>query len=118
VAVDDSNDREGWIAFSSPYRSFQNLGIQELVAAGDKTVLIAPQIRPYFPCLSQPNISNGVAEVPGVLIVVGAKWPIGLPGSPYLRLPDVAELEVLPSSWKNLEGSPPLDVISVNSASS
>lgn len=75
-------------------------------------VLVAPQIRMYFPCIRQPAIQNGTAEIPRVIISSGG-WPNGLAGSPYYHLDDVAVLQPIKTSLPDSSQRIPIDVIVV-----
>jgi hypothetical protein len=67
------------------------MSIQSMIDLRGGPVLVAPQIRMYFPCVRQPTIRNGVGEIPSIVIATGG-WPVGLPDNPYHGLADVAEL--------------------------
>jgi Mycobacterial cell wall arabinan synthesis protein len=77
------------VAGSGPEKS--QMSLQSLIDLRGGTVLVAPHIRMYFPCIQQPTIRNGVGEIPSVVISTGG-LPVGLPDNPYHGLPDVAEL--------------------------
>ena len=87
--------------------------LTELIEARGGSILMAPQIAPYFPCLSQPVIDDGVAEIPTVILSVGVV-PLGFGGSPYRYLSDIAEFQELDTAQTSTGQQLPITVTLVN----
>lgn len=113
IGIDGSQDVGGWLAFSSPYQSKVDRPLLDVIEERGGTVLVAPQIRTYFPCLRQPKIRNGSADLPSVIISVMG-WPYLLPGSPHRLLSDVADLRPVSSRWAPTGEHLPFEVILVD----
>jgi hypothetical protein len=99
-------------AFSEPYVHQSHSSLDRVVGSLDGRVLIAPQIGMYFPCFEQPRLTGGQAEIPTLVLSAGG-WPLGLPGSPYSHLSDVADLNPLPITWRSRTEGPLFEVILV-----
>ena len=102
-----------------------------VVAERGGAVFVAPQLRIYFPCWDQPAISNGVAEVPSLIICapnaairpgeeVAADirgcvgWPLDIPSSPHWGIADVAIVTPLAVEWPNRGDVPTIYVATVD----
>ena len=69
VAVDDSFDRRGSIAFRGLFALDGPPSDMGSFMADPKTsTFIPPQFSLYFPCASQPSIAGGVAEGPNAIV--------------------------------------------------
>lgn len=87
--------------------------LQTLIDLRGGTVLVAPHIRMYFPCVQQPIIRDGVAEIPSIVVATGG-WPVGLPGNPHHLLPDVAEFTTVAQVFVSPNYSQTIDVALVD----
>lgn len=112
VAINGSTGPEGPFAFSEPYVYESHSSLEQLGRSRGGPVLVAPQISVYFPCFEQPAMKAGQAGIPSLVLSTGG-WPLGLPGSPYRYLRDIATLTPVPVSWKDRSESPPFDVLLV-----
>ncbi|MEX2322694.1 MAG: arabinosyltransferase domain-containing protein [Acidimicrobiia bacterium] len=111
IAIDGSVDPGGWLAFSAPYvLTYESLDVFARERGG--STLIAQQLRMYFPCLRQPAIAGGVAEVPD-LILVHHQWPFFLYGSPHYPLVDFAEVREIAHRWPARGTVTPINVLTV-----
>ncbi|MGH7929920.1 MAG: hypothetical protein ACREQV_19225, partial [Candidatus Binatia bacterium] len=76
------------------FSTVSDQSLTTLINLHGRQVLVAPQIRMYFPCVEQPPIENGVADPP-ILIVSANGWPHRLDGSPYRWLEDIVDLNLV-----------------------
>jgi arabinosyltransferase C len=86
--------------------------IRQLAEDRGGKVLIAPQLRMFFPCLRQPEIVGGLAELP-TIVVASARWPLVAPGSPHAYLVDVANVVPVSTSLPVSTGGPTFEVLLV-----
>jgi arabinosyltransferase C len=67
VGVDATTGDDGWLAFASPRMPREQLLASLLSRSGVRTLAV-PWVRPYFPCVSQPRMGQGVTEAPDVMV--------------------------------------------------
>jgi Mycobacterial cell wall arabinan synthesis protein/EmbC C-terminal domain/Arabinosyltransferase concanavalin like domain len=67
IGVDGAGDRGGWLAFSEP-RVVRPEPLTPLLDTSGQRALVAPWLRPYFPCVTQPRVEPGVSEPPDVVL--------------------------------------------------
>ena len=89
------------------------MSLQALIDLRGGPVLVAPQIRMYFPCVRQPIIQDGVGEIPSIVIATGG-WPVELPDNPYHGLSDVAELTTVAQVFVSPNYAQTIDVTLVD----
>jgi hypothetical protein len=53
------------------------------------TTLVDPFIAPYFPCIDQPTIRDGVVTIPAHLVAQGTPWPVLARDGPFAALHDL-----------------------------
>jgi len=86
IGVDGADDRGGWLAFGNP-RVVRPEPMTRLLEAPGQSSLIAPWMRPYFPCATQPRVEPGVSEPPD--FVFGDVLTIAYPQSPMEYVGDL-----------------------------
>jgi hypothetical protein len=67
IGVDGAGDRGGWLAFSSP-RVVRPQPLTPLLDTAGQRALVAPWLRPYFPCVTQPRVEPGMSQPPDVVL--------------------------------------------------
>lgn len=82
--------------------------LTELLAGTDRRTLVSPGLLPFFPCVRQPSLTDGVAEVPDYVISASSLWqrcpcPVGYTTSPFFGLHDVYRSAKL--AWTDPHGS-------------
>lgn len=91
----------------------EGVSLQALSIQRGGSVLVAPQIRPYFPCFRQPLIQDGVAESPSMIVGVGG-WPYRLEQSPFAYLGNLFDLRLLTNRSSNSLWRQNIEVILVD----
>jgi hypothetical protein len=86
----------GQVALTSPV-TYRNQPLADLLRSQTPPALILPDLVLYVPCAGQPEVSQGSAESPGVVLgFTHTLWPIGSGTSPFDGVADVHQLTALP----------------------
>jgi EmbC C-terminal domain len=100
IAVDTDRSAGGWLAFSAP-RRVRYTSLATVLAQPHTTTLMGPEFRLYFPCATNPPITNGVTRSPDYDFV-GPAGPEGLgPLSPMAGTFDLYASEQLLTRTSN-----------------
>jgi hypothetical protein len=89
IGVDAADTRGGWLAFGSP-RAIRPEPMTQLISALGRRTLVAPHLRPYFPCVAQPRVEPGRSDPPDVILGnAGVRLAEGFPQGPMLFVGDL-----------------------------
>jgi hypothetical protein len=84
------------VALTAPV-SYATEPLSARLERGASRTLALPNLLTYVPCVRQPRVGRGVAQVPSQLIAFSDSiWPLGTGTSPFDGLADLYELERLP----------------------
>jgi hypothetical protein len=83
------------IAVTGPV-AYEEMRLERRLASSTAPALVMPNVRAYVPCVRQPQLAEGIVEVPGVVIGSGSTWPLGTGTSPFDGIFDLYRVNRLP----------------------
>ena len=82
---------------------YANSRFEQVLRRSRASALVSPGLLTYIPCVHQPELRNGVADVPGfvVSVIKFTDVPVGYETSPFRGVADVYDLERLALDGSN-----------------